>query len=216
MVVAAALLVAAAKPTIRAAEDGGQCRTFATQMTRQTAGSTQVTTITCDFSRAALTYTCVTQAGGQRSTSTTAYNTLTDFIGEVSVIPPLTRAYSTSFATADGRSGSGVLEHDAHGRLLRQTTTLSSGSVQTDSYSAWDAAGRPTHMEWTESSKGGAFDIVYDDATLTTRFVPLTSGGLTCELTYNSYGEMVSNVCRGGSSTAASTWTFLETRRVCR
>lgn len=213
---AATLVGVAAILPARAAEEAAECRTFATEMISRSAGIPRVTAITCTFSRAALTYTCVTQAGTQRSTSTTAYTTLADFVRETAVVPPLTKAYSTSFATSDGRTGSGNLEHDAQGRLVRQTTTLSNGVVQTDSFSEWDPAGRPTKMAWKGGVEGGAFDLVYDDFAMTTRFVPLTEGGRACELTYNAHGEMTSNVCRAGESSASSSWTLLKTARVCR
>ena len=203
---------------------GGQataCRTGPATYRIVTAGGgvTSTTNGTCTFNNNTVEGTCTNQysdSTGQTftSVSTTRHATRGDVVDEISVIPPLQRAISTTTTVTGGAlntTGTSTFTYDAQRRLtsIVATTTGSGQNVtSTTTYTAWDSAGRPT----ASTSPSSSSTYSYDNATRTQ--VSTTVGsGVSCSQVFDVNGNPTVGTCTNG---ATSTLTMLSTLQVCR
>jgi len=151
--------------------------------------------------------------GAPCSTLVSNYNSVADFVDEVSVIPPIFRTTST-VNTNSGSCGATVVTqtftYDGQRRLTRITN--SAGGVLT--YTAWDSSGRPTTGT---SNGGGTISITYNDPARAWTEVQTTNGALTTSTaTFNPDGSQASIVVVQGNVTTTTTFTNTATAQVCR
>ena len=185
-------------------------------VTKATATST--VTGSCRFDAARVEGTCTndysdTTGRKFRSVSVTRHATIADVVDEVAVNPPLQRALGTTTtvtgAGADSISTS-TLEYDAQKRLVSVVSeSRPSGQRSTTTYTAWDAAGRPTMASVVSAGPATTQAISYDDAR---RTQSMTSGGVMCTQTFDENGNPSAGSCGG----ATVSTTILTTQRICR
>ncbi len=84
-----------------------------------------------------------------------------------------------------------------------------SGQRSTTTYTAWDAAGRPTMATVLAGRQSSTQSISYDDAR---RTQSMTSGGVMCTQTFDENGNPTAGSCGG----ATVSTTVLTTQRICR
>lgn len=168
------------------------------------------------FDSAARTATVRTNfaSGAPCSTLVSSYNSVADFVDEVSVNPPIFRTTNT-INTNSGSCGAGVVTqtftYDSQRRLTRVTS--SAGGVLT--YTAWDSSGRPT--TGTNSGGGGTISIVYNDSARNWTETQTANGVLTTSTaTFNPDGSQASIVVVQGNVTTTTTFTNTATAQVCR
>jgi YD repeat-containing protein len=197
------------------------CRTYPTSLRTQHTGSgfTGVTESTCQFDRPSLELRCSHEysdsAGNKSSTTvTTKYASVNDVLEEGKVNPPLRRSlWSITRQTGNRASGGGRLEntYDEQGRLRSE----SSEQVKT-TYTAWDAAGRPTEGEARSARSSVEYRMVYGPSSMTmTTTTP--QGSVVCTKTFDATGTEISNECKGTASTGSKLVTTVTgTARVCK
>lgn len=196
-----------------ALQDSPACRTYATESTR---AGTAAGTDTCDFDTATAQSTCTLSFGpGRRVTSTRQYASVADFVDEVRVIPPISRARSG--ATTYSPSGPGAQNaqltflYDAQRRQTEMTFEYSGRTVKTI-YSEWDTFGRPTAL----TNSGQTLRYAYDDAKRTLTIRNTTAGGSQVH-TFDVNGNLIKEEINppAGSSTSTVV-TVRKTAKVCR
>ena len=143
------------------------CRTYASARTIASAfhdGARYAASGTCAYSTETNELTCTdryTEApggcGGTVLKTVTRFASVSDFVGEVSVVPPLVRSISTTTsasnltcATTPEGSSTGTSTHTySQGRLVKSWSSvfrrppLGLPGPYTTTYTAWDASGRP-------------------------------------------------------------------------
>src|SRR5262245_33468305 len=98
--------------------------------------------------------------GAPCSTLVSNYNSVADFVDEVSVIPPIFRTTNT-VNTNSGSCGSTVVTQTFTYDSQRRLTQITNSANGVLTYTAWDSSGRPT----TGTSNGTLqISIVYNDA----------------------------------------------------
>lgn len=198
-----------------------RCRIFAAtyQTVSRSAAFNSTITGSCRFDPARNETTCIndyrdSMGGTSRSTAVTAFAARADAIDEVRVVPPLRRSTGT-VTTATGSNGTTTSTltntYDAQRRLVRET-----GNNYTTTYTAWDAAGRPTAATSTNNGQTLQMTMVYDDAA---RTLLLTTSGRgfsqACTSTFDVNGTNISNVCGSGATAVTATTTIQTTAQVC-
>jgi len=149
-------------------------------------------------------------------TTVSTWNSIADFVAEVGVIPPLTRAARTeSLAGACGNPGSTqTFTYDGQNRLTRVVQQTGSGvTAATTSYTAWDSFGRPTVGTQTRGAGLSAISISYDNAvrkTFTTRSLG-NNAPVVVTTTFDANGNVIG---LNGAGTTAVT-TIISTATVC-
>jgi hypothetical protein len=204
------------------------CRMIPAAMTSRAtgAGMAQEASTTCRYDRAVNKVTCTSRVGGgrgsvQTTVSVTSYESLADVLDEVSVIPPRRRFVRTDTTTKMLQktvTATLVNTYDARERLVKEVGSDGPGRESTTTYTAWDAAGRPT--AGTSVSKGGrnTLAIAYDNGARTMTTTSTSRGGrVTCTMTFDANGNQAAGACTGvGGIKSGSTMTITATERVCR
>jgi hypothetical protein len=205
IVLAAAMYACGGNPTTSTPVPG-VCRNYASSVMSTTTTtrtgqvsfvSTSTQNVTSSYNTAtnqlSATGTAASSLGCQYSSSwSTNYDSVADFIDEVSVVPPKTRWVTQSAGvTRSGPSGpcaNGTFtrtttnSYDGQGRLVSRVSTgldatfpgIEGISEGTTVYTAWDVLGRPTAYPLSPPRSV----ISYADAART-RSTTLNSGGLT-------------------------------------
>jgi hypothetical protein len=180
----------------------------------------------------------------RRSVSwSTTYDSVADFVDEVSVAPPRTRwarqSGSVTDSGPDGPCGNGTLaatttnSYDSQGRLVISVSTgglsfpgMAANSTGTTLYTAWDAPGRPTAYSPPGLSPA-SISITYDDSART-RSTAFSTGTITTTLdAFDSDGNLVRSQrvtrvpprpLRGTEfvTTTDTAFVITATTRVCR
>lgn len=180
-------------------------------------GFTSTINGTCTFNNATVEGTCTNQYTdtlGQSFTtvSVTRHATRGDVVDEISVIPPLQRALSTTTTVTGGplnSTGTATLSYDGqrrHTSTVATTTAAGVTTTTTTTNTAWDSAGRVTAS--TSGSTSSTF--TYDNAT---RTQVSTTAGVSCNQVFDANGIPTIGTCSNGPS---STFTTLTTLQVCR
>ena len=199
------------------------CMTMATATTTKGTGTgfTSEATSACAFDSATSRLTCTndyksSQGTAATSTTVTASTRSRGAIDETAVIPPRRRALrvDTTATSARGSSTSHIVyTYDRENRLLQEAT--SAGAVTT--YSAWDAAGRPTSGESVSQAGTNALILTYDDAAradLST--VTGSTNKVGCLETFDADGNRATFACSGpGGVTSRSMTSVTATRGYC-
>lgn len=206
------------------------CRVYSTAETRTTTSSTRTQSgapysatdsQTCEYDKSSNELTCRLSHSNNLPFSWNAvvvakYDSLGDFVDEVSVIPPLARPKTvTTKYTPSGpgmQDNTMVFSYDAQRRLIRSVQSIGSRAAQTFTYTAWDASGRPTALT---SSVGFGLTYAYDDAART-QTITNTNGGVLIQ-TYDANGNFIeSNGSPGGGVTSKTIHKIDATGKVCR
>jgi YD repeat-containing protein len=186
------------------------CRTYATNQSSVTngGGASTASSEACQFSTGTNQLACTLTLSTCGAVSfTVQYGSRSDFVDEVSVIPP--RMLPQSQLTAPNACGmsNGAYTYDAQNRLV--TSTI---NAVTHIYSAWDGSGRPTIGVIVG---GPAETYSYNDAARTTTLVQVTPGQVTTTVfTYDANGNLLSAVVNSGE--LVTTNTVQSTAQVCK
>jgi hypothetical protein len=187
----------------------------------------EINRLVCEQQYTFLGGDCSGAAG--RATRTQSYRSPTDFVDEVSVIPPLPRALSISILSAADSCPSSVEltnSYDARGRLTQRVgrSPRNLAANVTTTYSAWDALGRPTAGASANFLGNVPVSIVYDSAGRRSAETAQHYGGqwvlmLTTEYDRNGNvaREVLEDVTPGESGERhTTTTTVTATDRVCK
>ncbi len=196
---------------------GGNCRTLATASTGTTTTTasafTSTSTTNCSFNANTNQVVCAIQysdstGASSTTTQTSTYASRAALVDEVAVIPPLTHALSV--ATTGGSSQTMTFSYDGQGRLTGSTLP---GATTT--YTAWDAAGRPTAGTSVLATNTNTLAISYSSSAQTTQS---TSNGqtTTCVLTYDANGNPTAQSCAAGNTVTTTVYTTTATTQVCK
>lgn len=205
----------------QAREGGAQsCRTGIATYRIVTASPIVTSTVEgrCTFDSATVEGTCVNDYSDSRggrftSVSITRHATVADVVDEVSVVPPLNRALGTT-TTVKGAgldtTGTSTLTHDGRKRLTTiAAVSQPGGQTSTTTYTAWDAAGRPTAGTLASGRQSTAQTMRYDDST---RTQTISTNGQMCTQTFDENGNPAAGACGGSTATT----TVLTTQQICR
>jgi YD repeat-containing protein len=174
----------------------------------------------CTFDPAAIEATCTNEYSDGtgrrfRSVSVTRYATVADVVDEVSAIPPLQLSQATTSTVTGAGAGAdstntSTLEYDAQKRLISIVAESRPSRMRsTTTYTAWDAAGRPTMATVVAGPQKNTVSMSYDDSR---RMQSQTSNGVTCTQTFDANGNPAVGVCGGSTATT----TVLTTQRICK
>ncbi len=203
------------------------CRNVATALTAQMTATGEFNAsmkTSCKFDSATRQSSCTVQYSDNRGTSMTStsvstYNSAADLIDEITVIPPLNYALTTVGTQTSNRgttTGSVTNTFDANRRIVKTVNTSTSGD-STTSYTAWDAAGRPTGA--TDVGKGfnNTRTISYDDAARTKTTV-VNGGPLRTVETFDADGIQIETLATSGGAAVASKTaiTVTASQRLCK
>lgn len=138
-------------------------------------------------------------------TAASTWGSLADFVAEVAVIPPLTRATRTErSANACGASATTTtLTYDGQNRLTQLGTT---------SYTAWDSSGRPTAGTQTGRAGPISWSFSYDNSTRIKTSTSILNGVPTAVSTTFDVNGNVIGISGAGTT---SVTTVLSTATVC-
>jgi len=164
--------------------------------------------------------------------TTATYGSTADFIEEVTVIPPLTRAtrvaslVTTKVTFPPGASPSErcgpvsstlTYSYDGQGRLVRAVDSRSTGGTAIATYTAWDSAGRPTAGTEATASGNTTISIANDDATRTRTITRSDSLGTSMTVqTFDERGILINSVSTSGSDTTRYRASVQNALQVCR
>jgi YD repeat-containing protein len=174
----------------------------------------------CTFDPATIEGTCTSEYSDTtgrrfRSVSVTRYATVADVVDEVSAIPPLQLSQATTSTVTGAGAGAdstntSTLEYDAQKRLISIVAESRPSRMRsTTTYTAWDAAGRPTMATVVAGPQKNTVSMSYDDSR---RMQSQTSNGVTCTQTFDANGNPAVGVCGGSTATT----TVLTTQRICK
>jgi YD repeat-containing protein len=203
------------------------CRIYTTAATRTftASGSPLSGTIseTCTYNPSSNEHACTLDYRDSRSVSyrmvvVRRYEAVADFVDEVRVIPPISRAMAGSTRyTPSGpgaRDSSQAFSYDAQRRLTQLVIRSSGGPSQTMTYEAWDAAGRPTSLIMTA---GRTFDLRYSyDDGARTMTIETPSIGAVQTHTFDENGNQVREVSSAGGVVTTYAWAIAATEKICR
>ena len=193
-----------------------QCRTFSAAQT-ETFSAGGGASQTCTFDSASFVYTCVKDIGIQvarRVTSVRQYASVADFVEEVRMIPPISRALSGTTTYSPGGAGASnaklTFNYDAQRRQTEMITAFADGRVVKTTFTAWDASGRPI----AHTTAGQSYKFAYNDST---RTMSIAGPGGTQTQTYDQDGNMINGTDAAiGGKTNITTITISKTTKVCR
>jgi YD repeat-containing protein len=192
-----------------------KCRTYPTEQTR--AFSTGGASEKCDYDTGTNVHTCTMDLriqAARRIVSVRQYKSAADFVDEIRVIPPISRAVSGS--TTYQPSGPGAqnatiaFNYDPQRRQTDMLFQFADGRTVKTTYSAWDASGRPT----AHTTSGQAFRYAYDDAK---RTMTITGPGGVQVHWFDPNGSLVKqDDAPAGAPASTTTVTINKTATVCR
>lgn len=216
-----------ARSTREGHDDVASCRNLATELTVQmTAGGgfTATNKTTCSFNAAAKRSTCMTRYSDSQgttleSTTTSTYNSVADVVDEIAVSPPLSYVLSSAGTQTGSRgksSGSVTNTFDSNRRIVKTVNTSGNGE-STTTYTAWDAAGRPTRASDVGKGFSNTRAISYDDAART-RTTVVNGGPLRTVETLSADGNQIATLTTSGGATLATkaTVTITASQSVCK
>lgn len=182
-----------------------------------TTGDGYNTTATCSFDAASVRITCTEQYSDSSGNSTfvavSTWPARGDVVDEISVLPPVRRATTTTVTqTAGGNFTQAInYSYDGQKRLVREDETGRDGS-STTTYTAWDAAGRPTAGTRVAPSGTITLSLTHDEGARSTTITPSPGAG-PCTYTHNENGVVTRIVC---ANVEVARTTISSTLSVCR
>ncbi|MGH9385571.1 MAG: hypothetical protein ACRD2N_14915 [Vicinamibacterales bacterium] len=223
----ASALCAVSNPTAIVGREPATCRTVATELTAQVMAApafTATITSSCTFNPSLKQSACTSQYSDSQGTKTTSetrstYHSLADVVDEIAVVPPLVYAVSLSGTQTGNRgqsSSSSTNEFDGNRRIAK-TVNKSEGGDSTTTYSAWDAAGRPTRASDVGRGYSNTRSISYDDVART-RTTIVNAGPLRTVETFDADGNQIATIATSGGSALASKTAIMisATQRICK
>jgi len=191
------------------------CRTYSAEEVRTLSGAASGNiNQSCHFDAATLERVCTMQSRTSASSFTLKltdkYESIADFVDEIRVIPPISRIRTQArrFPSGPAPNADVTYSYDTQGRQTRLTTAMA-GRQQVVTYSAWDAAGRPTGA----LSNNVALQYKYDD---TARTMTITGPAGVETDTYDADGNMIHEVSMDGGGTTTFAIKITKTEKVCR
>jgi YD repeat-containing protein len=171
--------------------DPAVCRNYSSNFTETSTntqnGMTAMRTYTCAFSTATNALTCTSSRNGVGcETNTKQYASTADFVDEVSVIPPRS-LFQTETWTNISTCGANPNRTDTYSYDAQRRVTSGTNGLTSVTYTAWDAAGRPTAATF---STGSNASWTYDASTRTR--VQTVTGATSATLTsvYDTNGNL--------------------------
>ena len=184
------------------------CRTYSTDQTQK---STRFTLqMKCTFDKGTLQHVCNESGSGVSYVQTTQYGSVADFVGDPSKVTffPRAKTITIKFPTSISNQ---VYAYDGQGRVSSIATSSSTGGGTVQTFTAWDALGRPTAAH----DEGQTYTFTYDDAKRV--FTQTSTGGpVLITLTLDANGNAVSSTTQSPRSNETSTITVHSTAEVCR
>lgn len=211
--VACSVVLAGAAPFRQAAPS---CRTYDVADTRAlTAGGGE--SQTCNFNSTTFVYTCTLDIGIQVArhvTSVRQYASVADFVDEIRVIPPISRALSGSTTYSPGGAGAAdaklTFDYDAQRRQTDMLQRFTDGRVIKTTFTAWDPSGRPL----AHTTNGQSFKFGYDDKA---RTMSIAGPGGTQTHTFDENGNLIKEMDVTAAGQSNTTFvTIQKTAKVCR
>jgi YD repeat-containing protein len=195
-----------AASTATADQAGSVCRNYSTDETRKSTRATLQ--VKCKFDTATFQHLCH-YSGGLSYDQLTQFGSIADFVGDPSKVSFFPHARTITITLPTSTSAQ-AYAYDGQGRLSSITTSVSTGGALLQTFTAWDAIGRPT--EGHDATQ--TYTYGYDDAQ---RVFTQHSSGLpsliTLKLDANGNHASSTSVGGGGDST---TITVHSTAQVCR
>lgn len=220
--------------TTTSSGSGSQCRTYATSYSAaQTVNGALTDSLLYAYSfdkstsTFSLTLTSVTFAPRttQNDVWTFQYNSVADFVDEVSVVPGRTLVRTALDNNASGTANE-LFTYDGQNRLVTQRAISSTGSTLLWTYTAWDASGRPTAGTLAVTSGGTTLPtrqlvIVYDGSARTTTTTSTSSSGTdvsvaTVDANDNSSAFTDTFTSASVTQTVATAFRVNTTAQVCK
>jgi len=189
------------------------CRDYAAASNRSGVGAASET---CGFDAATNRFTCILNLASNRVVSMRQYASKADFVDEIRLIPPISRAQSgTTTYSASGpgaQNATLTFAYDGQRRQTELSFRFADGRVIKGVYTQWDASGRPTLM----TNAGQTLKYSYDDAKRTMTIVNATSGGSQVH-TFDANGSLVrEDIVSPAGAAAATIVKINKTAQVCR
>ena len=205
------------------AAQAGACRTYSIrqvgQMTSSNGMMTGRTEQNCTpYNRSTNSVRCtLTHTGGTGNLTQTVtgyFKSVSDFVDEVRVVPPLMRMTRQEMGAQPAQSTLDIF-YDGQGRPARSVLTSSTG-VQNSQFAGWDKEGRYTDV--TISSAMAPTERVtysYDDAA---RTMTITNKriGFTGVYTHDENGILIKSVTTDASGQRTLVVTIGSTDKICK
>lgn len=197
--------------------NSGSCRTFATSsgITTVNGGITLTSLQTTSFDSSKKQYTVVEKFndGSLCSTAVENYNSVADFVDEVSVIPGRV-LFTGNTGTNSGQCGSGSSTSTNRFDSQRRLMQIVGPNGSTTTYTAWDSSGRPTAGT---TSSGGTLALVYDQNARTVTITGV-SGGVTSVTveTVDANGNPTSEIVTQPGNVNTTTYNNTTFATVCK
>ena len=199
---------------------GVTCRTYPTAsvVTVESNGRSSSSPATCSWNAALHQLTCTvnTSGGGPVcATTVSAYNSTADFIDEIRVIPPaLLRTSDVQTSDGSPACGAGSFQNITYVYDSQRRLTQIVNGPSTTTYTAWDAAGRPTQGSLPA---GTPVTIAYDE---TARTQTQTSGSgdaaVVVTTTFDPDGTPTRVVSVNAGVTTTTSTQVNSTARICK
>lgn len=195
------------------------CRTYSAEEVRTLTGAASGSiNQTCHFDTANSERVCTiqsrTSAGSFTLKLTEKYDSVADFVDEISVIPPISRIQTQARRFTNGPAPNADLTYlyDGMRRQTRMTTAIA-GRLSVITYNAWDAAGRPTAAVSSNAASTASLQYRYDDAA---RTMTITGPAGVETDTFDADGNMVHEVSTDGGGVTTFAIKIANTEKVCR
>ena len=210
-----------------ARDEFASCRNVPTELTALVTGpggfSATIKT-TCSFNVSSKRSDCTSryldsQGTTTESTTTSTYNSMADVVDELAVNPPLVYVASTAATQVGSRgktSGGTTNTFDGNRRIIKTLNTSASGE-STTTYTAWDAAGRPTQASDVGRGFSNTRAISYDNVART-RTTVVNGGQLKTVETFDANGLQIATETTSVAQSMASktTVTIAASQSVCK
>ena len=210
-----------------------QCRTYASEFTRQVARpefTSPQETSRCTFDMATSTRTCTgpyTLRAGCSGTLSSAdqWGSLSDFVTEKDTVGRLLQTEereTVNYSPSCGGAGTATVKfaYDSSRRLTSRSVTAPTGGWVNVAYSSWDARARPTAGTATSSDNptGCRLTASYDEGRRTSQTTVRCADGTGVELvSLDANGNIVRiQNSKNGTVTSTETRTIGSTQSVCR
>ena len=134
-----------------------------------------------------------------------------DFVDEVRVIPPVSRAID-AVNTNSGSCGTGTFTTTYAYDSQRRVVQITNGTSAATTYTAWDESGRPT----AGTTGGNGLSLVYNDAARTVTTTQSGSQPSVSTLSFDANGAQTQIVLVQSGITTTTSFTNTATATVCK
>lgn len=203
------------------------CRTYASQWT-ETSSFGVPTTASASFSRSDHVLSEMSPAGSTQIVRQTTYASDADFIDEPGVVGrALYLKTATCPSPANCSSGLAEVETPSYDADRRQTgvrQSVNGATLVTETYTAWDASGRPIAGARVQPGLCTVNLIfAYDDVARSVTVSPSGANGILClglsyqtMRTYDANGNLLTDTGAAGGTSTTSSRTIDTTAQLCK